>query len=150
VLAAGKEALPLAARDTFAVLVNDDQEAGTETEPEGQTFIVSSTDASMEATVVHELGHSVGGLADEYEEGECELYEPLQENIARDDGTFGTPPSWEHWIDRAIPSATPREGCPERMRARAIARPTCLASASTARPTTRSCVVACGTTRSTR
>ena len=96
------------ARDAVLVLVNDPQTGGT-----GGPIAVASNGGGRVADVaLHELGHSLGGLADEYVRpgarlsGPCTVgnWEPTEANVTRQ-----TDPSaikWRHWIDPATPIPT--------------------------------------------
>ncbi len=96
------------ARDAVLVLVNDPQFGGT-----GGAIAVASNGGGRFADVaLHELGHSLGGLADEYVlpgarlSGPCTVgnWEPTEANVTRQ-----TDPSaikWRRWIDPATPIPT--------------------------------------------
>lgn len=72
------------------VLVNSSRYGGC-----GGVFSVSYTGSSMNEVQIHEMGHSVGGLADEYDYP-YQTYsgpEPAQANIT----TSTTGQKWSHW-----------------------------------------------------
>jgi hypothetical protein len=82
-------------RDAILVLVNDDTYGGS-----GGFFAVSSTHPDGVEIVLHELGHSVGLLADEYAGGgaSCDSsVEPAEPNATTSTarGTI----KWNAWID---------------------------------------------------
>ncbi len=97
-----------AARDTILVLVNDPERGGS-----GGYMAVASNAGNFVNVAAHELGHTLGNLADEYVSSSryllrCDITrgEPEQANI-----TLETNPSavkWRHWIDPATPIPTTR------------------------------------------
>ena len=115
--------LPPVARDSVVVLVNDPAYGGS-----GGRTAVAATGGhgdSLVEVVLHELGHVLANLADEYVElsrltaAECKaiLSEPPHVNLTRE--TNPSAIKWRHWIDFATPiptttsSETPRsEGVP--------------------------------------
>jgi hypothetical protein len=82
-------------RDAILVLVNDDTYGGS-----GGAFAVSSTHPDGVDIVLHELGHSVGLLADEYAGGGgiCDSsVEPAEPNVTA--STTRATIKWNAWID---------------------------------------------------
>ena len=122
-LAAVRDLLP-AARDNIVVLVNEPTGTGGALASVGTGIaVVSIANNSIPRfvnTVLHELGHSLGHLADEY----SSLYDKLSFSVCAPNGeppaanvTRETNPSaikWRRWIDSAtsIPTTTPSEGVP--------------------------------------
>ena len=95
-------------RDAVLVLVNDPQPAGFAS----LIAVASNGWGGFADVALHELGHSLGGLADEYVRpgarlsGRCTVgtWEPIEANVTRQ-----TDPSaikWRHWIDPATPIPT--------------------------------------------
>lgn len=83
-------ALAPANESRVIVLVNDERYGGCAAQ-----FSVSYNGASMTAVQIHELGHSIATLADEYDYPN-DLYtgtEPTRSNITKD--ALGT--KWSHW-----------------------------------------------------
>jgi hypothetical protein len=76
-------------RDIILVIVNDSAYGGT-----GGTMSVVSTHTQTVELVLHEVGHSFGLLADEYDYGNCSTtsYEPSQVNV-----TIDTDPEHIKW-----------------------------------------------------
>jgi hypothetical protein len=103
--------------DMILVIVNDPEYGGS-----GGEFAVASTDAAVTELVLHEVGHSFGGLADEYEDSPpvCRnTLEPSEPNVTRQTqrdlikwNVLGGPPTG--WIEFAtpIPTATSSPGTP--------------------------------------
>ncbi len=103
-----ERSLDIAARDLVVVLVNDTDYGGS-----GGAFAVSSIHDSRDEIVLHEVGHSFGLLADEYDYGTCatEEEEPPEPNVTRRTGRAeikwnvdGGPPSG--WIELDTPLPT--------------------------------------------
>ena len=105
--------LPPVARDSVVVLVNDPQPGG------GAGRIAMAATGGHEDSfvdvVLHELGHALAHLADEYvapfrvTPAQCNtrlanLEEPPQVNITRE--TNPSAIKWRHWIDSATPIPT--------------------------------------------
>ena len=101
--ASADAALAPANEGRVVVLVNDTRYGGC-----AANFAVSYTGSSMEAVQIHELGHSVGGLADEYDYGGGTVYtgsEPGQPNATKS----STGAKWSQWI--GFNSVGAYEGC---------------------------------------
>ncbi len=96
------------ARDLVLVLVNSPGHSGTG----GQITVVTNGHTENFVNVVlHELGHSLGGLADEYDVSlqfpgpDCAGFdEPIAANVTRE--TNPSAIKWRHWIDPATPIPT--------------------------------------------
>ncbi|OAD18731.1 Na-Ca exchanger/integrin-beta4 domain protein, partial [Candidatus Thiomargarita nelsonii] len=94
-------------RDMVLILVNDTKYGGS-----GGSFAVASIHNSVIELVLHELGHSFGLLADEYDYGNCyNAFEPWQPNVTKEINRHlikwnvgGGPPTG--WIDLATPIPT--------------------------------------------
>jgi hypothetical protein len=89
-------------RDVVLVLVNDPEYGGS-----GGAVAVASTHADAAEVVLHEIGHSFGLLADEYEGGgpSCNpSVEPSEANATRE--TSRATIKWRHWIDPSTPVPT--------------------------------------------
>jgi hypothetical protein len=101
------ESLAAAQRDLILVLVNDPTYGGS-----GGALAVASTHAAVGELVLHELGHSLGLLADEYggpAPPVCDAaYEPPEANVTKD------LIKWTSWIDPStpIPTYTTAPGLP--------------------------------------
>ena len=95
--------VPPEARDLILVLVNDSQYGGS-----GGSVIVGSTAAQVVELVLHEMGHTLGLLGDEYSDSPpacINTTEPAQVNIARDIGRQSI--KWASWIDPSTSLPTP-------------------------------------------
>ena len=98
-------------RDVTIVIVNDPQYGGS-----GGTVAVTSTDEAVLELVLHELGHSFGLLADEYQgppPPNCNnTVEPSAVNATK--ATERSLIKWNHWIDQStpIPTFTTLNGVP--------------------------------------
>lgn len=94
-------------RDMVLVLVNDTKYGGS-----GGSIATASLHPEVIELVLHEIGHSFGLLADEYDFGICNnIVEPPQANVTRETdrnlikwNTGGGPPSG--WIDPGTPIPT--------------------------------------------
>ncbi len=95
-------ALPAAKRDIVLVLVNDTTYGGS-----GGVYAVASLDPSAVELALHEIGHSFGGLADEYsgnnDDPSCVL-PATGVNVTSQ--TSRTKIPWKHWIDQSTPVPT--------------------------------------------
>ena len=90
------------ARDDVVVLVNDPEYGGS-----GGQVAVASLHPSVIEVVLHELGHTLGLLADEYEFGPpaCWTYsEPAAANVTIE--TDRSRIKWAQWISRDTPVPT--------------------------------------------
>ena len=102
--------VPLVQRDYVFMIVNDDQYGGS-----GGTVAVTSRHKSGRNVLLHELGHSMASLADEYTSSPPECVndvEPFQVNV-----TMETDPAsikWRIWIDAGteIPTESSENGVP--------------------------------------
>ena len=102
--------VPLVQRDYVLMIVNDDQPGGSG----GTIAVVAANQASTEVAL-HELGHSMASLADEYTSSPPKCVndvEPFQVNV-----TMETDPAsikWRAWIDAgtAIPTESSENGVP--------------------------------------
>jgi len=103
------DSLPAVQRDLILVLVNDATYGGS-----GGAIAVASTHTSVVELVLHELGHSLGLLADEYggpAPPECDAsVEPPEANATM----VWTLIKWASWIDAStpIPTFTTAPGIP--------------------------------------
>ena len=91
------------ARDVVLVLVNDAEYGGS-----GGAIAVASTHPASVELVLHEVGHSFGLLADEYESSPpaCNnLLEPPEANVTRQTMRHGI--KWRVWIEPSTPLPTP-------------------------------------------
>ena len=102
-------------KDIILVIVNDPIYGGS-----GGAIAVASTNDKIVELVLHEIGHSFGLLADEYDYGTCnDKYEPSQVNVTREtnrnlikwniDG--GPPMGWIE-INTLVPTASSSAGVP--------------------------------------
>ena len=86
--------------DIALVLVNDSQYGGS-----GGSIPVASTNGASAEIAIHEIGHSFGGLADEYTYNATEFTPSESVNAtARTDRELIR---WRHWIDPGTPVPTP-------------------------------------------
>jgi hypothetical protein len=89
--------------DLVFVVVNDPEYGGS-----GGTFAVTSTNGAVIELILHEEGHSLGLLADEYggpPPPTCEnTIEPTAVNATKQ--TIRSLIKWNHWIDPATPIPT--------------------------------------------
>jgi len=87
--------------DIILVVVNDDEYGGS-----GGSIAVISTHTSATSLALHEIGHSFGLLADEYEFNPelCDLSEPTEPNTTTI--LDRTTTKWAHWIDSNTPLPT--------------------------------------------
>lgn len=110
-LASAVSVLPKVQRDFVVVLVNDSTYGGSG----GTAAVVSLNDDESEA-VLHELGHSLGLLADEYFGGPpppCDdSSEPPEENATRENTRASI--KWTRWIaaGTSVPTTTNTPGVP--------------------------------------
>ena len=92
-----------AQRDLIIVVVNDPEYGGS-----GGSVVVSSTNESIVEVVLHEVGHTLGLLADEYAgppPPECDnSFEPPEVNVTRE--TERALIKWSAWIDAGTPVPT--------------------------------------------
>ena len=99
---------PLNQQDIILVIVNDLEYGGS-----GGALSVASANSSSAEIAVHEIGHSFGLLADEYDYGTCStVTEPTQVNV-----TIETNPAlikWNDWISpgTAIPTTSAIDALP--------------------------------------
>jgi hypothetical protein len=97
--------------DVIMIIVNDNEYGGS-----GGAFAVLSTNEAASEIALHELGHSLGLLADEYSDGPpppCVTnVEPAEPNATRE--TQRANIKWNAWIDAAtpIPTTTTTPGVP--------------------------------------
>jgi IgA Peptidase M64 len=100
------DSLPPASRDVVLVLVNDPQYGGS-----GGAIAVASTHPDVVELVLHELGHTLGLLADEYggpPPPACNnTVEPPEPNATM---ASGVPFKWDHWWDGVTPLPTTTPG----------------------------------------
>ena len=86
-------------RDIVLVLVNDPTYGGS-----GGLIAVASAAADALELVRHEIGHSFGLLADEYDYGTCNLFVDPYPNVT--DATVRANVKWNAWIDGSTPVPT--------------------------------------------
>lgn len=88
-------------RDQVLVLVNDTAYGGS-----GGAIAVASTNSSAVELVLHEVGHSFGLLADEYDSNPelCDPAEPAETNSTTQ--TSRTSIKWRQWIASSTPLPT--------------------------------------------
>lgn len=106
--------VPRVYRDIVIVLVNDEQYGGSAlTFSDAYVSIIGATPYGVES-VLHELGHSIGGLADEYEyTNPCEaVVEPYEANATKQ--TERSLIKWHLWIDgnTVLPTTNRIRGLP--------------------------------------
>jgi hypothetical protein len=90
------------ARDLVIVIVNDAEYGGS-----GGSVAVASTNVQVVELVLHEIGHTLGLLADEYttQPPTCvNSFEPAEANVTRE--TSRSAIKWSPWIDAATPVPT--------------------------------------------
>jgi len=95
--------LPAGSRDMILVIVNDAEYGGS-----GGAVAVASTHIDAVEIVLHEVGHSLGLLADEYggpPPPSCVLTEPSEVNATM--VTNRPLIKWTQWIDATTPLPTP-------------------------------------------
>jgi hypothetical protein len=92
--------VPANQRDIVIVLVNDAEYGGS-----GGFVSVASTHPSVVELMLHEMGHTVGLLADEYttQPPPCVTVEPPEANASR---LSDRSVKWNYWIDAATPLPT--------------------------------------------
>lgn len=103
------ETLEPDSRDIIIVLVNDPEYGGS-----GGAIAVGSVHSAIPEIMLHELGHTLGLLADEYvDDFFCKMSgEPLGGNATME--TDRARIKWRHWIDdtTALPSQIEEPGVP--------------------------------------
>ena len=102
VATAASNSLAPDARDLIILIVNDSEFGGS-----GGAIAVASTHRSALNTVLHETGHTLGLLADEYTSNPptCDnTVEPSQVNVTRE--TSRAAIKWNAWIDPSTPVPT--------------------------------------------
>src|SRR3984893_9233640 len=87
--------------DLALVIVNDDEYGGS-----GGSVAVASTNAAAVELILHEEGHTLGLLGDEYAGGgpACNTIEPSWPNVTAQ--TQRSLIKWNHWIDSNTPLPT--------------------------------------------
>ncbi len=86
--------------DQIVLLINDNRFGGS-----GGSIAIASADAPEIA--IHEMGHSIAGLADEYVDSLVPenivggFFEGRFANVSRISNPAQTP--WSHWVDQAVP-----------------------------------------------
>jgi hypothetical protein len=94
--------VPIEARDLVIVLVNDSEYGGS-----GGSVLVTSTHRDAVEIALHESGHTLGRLADEYDASPpaCNnSIEPAEVNVARDISFERI--KWSHWLAASTPLPT--------------------------------------------
>jgi hypothetical protein len=102
--------VPPSQRDLILMLVNDPEYGGS-----GGSIAVASTNVQVVELVLHETGHTLAFLADEYvsQPPPCaDANEPLEVNATRD--TSRASIKWRAWVDSttAIPTTATTPGVP--------------------------------------
>jgi hypothetical protein len=102
--------LPPEQRDYVLVVVNDSEYGGS-----GGSVAVTSTNVQAVEILLHEFGHTFGGLADEYDTQppQCsDAVEPPQPNVTKE--TDRAAIKWTHWIEpeTAVPTLAGLPGVP--------------------------------------
>lgn len=102
--------LPADQQDLIMLIVNDTTYGGS-----GGSFLIFSMHASAPEIALHELGHTLAHLADEYtsQPPNCsDTMEPLQANATKK--TDRTLVKWAPWIDAStpVPTTTTADGVP--------------------------------------
>lgn len=87
--------------DLAIVLVNDPQYGGSG----GNFATIVSTQTSSAEIAIHELGHSLGGLGDEYGDPYPNFPDTEEHNTTQE--TDRSKVKWRHWIDDSTPVPTP-------------------------------------------
>jgi hypothetical protein len=111
VLSVVQGALPASERDLVILLVNDTEYGGS-----GGTITIASMNSASIELVLHETGHTLGQLADEYggpPPPACsDTTEPTAANATKE--TSRAAIKWAAWIDAstAIPTTDPTNGVP--------------------------------------
>jgi hypothetical protein len=97
VYSVAERSLAPAERDVLVIVVNDPEYGGS-----GGAAAVVSAHANAAETLLHELGHTLGGLADEYGGSpECAGPEPYEPNVTRETSRGSI--KWRHWVESATP-----------------------------------------------
>jgi hypothetical protein len=93
-----QRSLTAAQQDIKLIIVNDPEYGGS-----GGSVAVASTHEAAVEIILHELGHSFGLLADEYDGSNCTFFpgEPPQANATLK--TARAEVKWLHWIDPSTP-----------------------------------------------
>lgn len=85
--------------DVVLVLANTEKQGGMSVH-----FATATTGlGALEQTSIHELGHALGHLGDEYMGDACILSDRLPPNVTED----ATQPPWASWIEDGTPLPTP-------------------------------------------
>lgn len=85
-----RSVMPANAMDKVLVVVNTEKYGGAG----GQVATMSLAPQTIDLAL-HELGHSFAKLADEYDYGNCNIYEPDHANVTSDSSGA----KWRHWIN---------------------------------------------------
>jgi IgA peptidase M64 len=89
--------------DVLALLVNSERYGGSGGEP-----VVTSVNTFSSLIMIHEIGHSFAGLADEYTDP-FPTFPPGDPEPNVDFDFFGPSLKWSVWVDPRIPLPTPDE-----------------------------------------
>ncbi len=89
--------------DAILVLANSSRSGGASL---GNNIITSAMSKNLNQTIIHELGHALANLGDEYTYGGADLptREPSNPNLTLNEFAYNV--KWQHWLDLKLGQAS--------------------------------------------